>query len=177
MRWVTAHRTPAVTAVAEAVMDAGTGWGGMITLALLAIGTVAAFRAYRPALAAAVALVVVTVATRLLKPAIARPRPAGALTLVDPGGYAMPSSHAAALAALAVAVLVALAPPASGRAAHRRATVVVAAVLVVVGVLMVYLGAHWPTDVLAGWALGGLVGWAAGRTVRALRPVRGAARR
>ena len=32
------------------------------------------------------------------------------------------------------------------------------AVTALVGVCMVYLGAHWTTDVLAGWVLGAVIG-------------------
>jgi membrane-associated phospholipid phosphatase len=45
------------------------------------------------------------------------------------------------------------------------ATVILGSLVVFVGACMVYIGAHWPTDVLAGWllggALGGVIGWLA----------------
>lgn len=87
----------------------------------------------------------------LTKDGVDRPRPSGAL--VDAMGSSFPSGHAAygtiyvALAVIAARVL----PGLASRAALVVAALVVAAV---VGATRVYLGAHFYSDVLAGWALG-----------------------
>jgi undecaprenyl-diphosphatase len=165
MRFVTAHRTPALTALAKAVETAGDSRQVLVSVLVGALALVAALRAWRPAAAAVLALVTTQLAAHVLKDLVQRPRPDGAFALLPLDGWAMPSTHAARVAAVSLAVLVAAGWSASG---ERRALALalvwaVVAVNVAVGVFMVYLGAHWPTDVLAGWALGAALGWAAGR--------------
>lgn len=78
-------------------------------------------------------------------------RPASALEavsqLLSADGASFPSSHAAILLALALAVY---------RFRPDLGKVLVAGALVV-GLARVIAGAHWPSDVLAGWILAGLV--------------------
>lgn len=104
----------------------------------------------------AMAWVVVGLATLLLtetiKLAVGRQRPALWPHLVTVSGFAFPSGHAMASAALFPLLgWVALRARRRWRALGYALGLVVAAY---VGAGRLYLGVHWPSDVLAGWALG-----------------------
>jgi undecaprenyl-diphosphatase len=168
LRFVAAHRTPALTGLAEAVQTAGDSRQVLAALGVAALATVVALKAWRVGAAVVVGLAAAWLATDALKDVVQRPRPDAALAMLSIDGWAMPSGHAARLAAVTLAVLVAAGWSTSGeRRALALAVGWTAGVAnVVIGVFLVYLGTHWPTDVLAGWALGGAIGWAAGRTAR-----------
>jgi undecaprenyl-diphosphatase len=80
-----------------------------------------------------------------LKEVVARPRPEGS-------AFGFPSGHATAVAAYAGAVLYLASdlPRRAGTAVRALAVMVMLAV----GVARIVLRAHWPSDVLAGFALG-----------------------
>jgi undecaprenyl-diphosphatase len=94
------------------------------------------------------------VLSNLLKLAIERPRPDLVARLVEVNTTSFPSGHAT-LAAVTYLTLGALL---SRVEARRRAKIYVLTVAVgltfLIGVSRIYLGVHWPTDVLAGWCVG-----------------------
>lgn len=94
------------------------------------------------------------VLSNVLKFAIERPRPDLVARLIEVNTSSFPSGHAT-LAAVTYLTLGALL---SRVEARRRAKIYVLAVAVVltflIGVSRIYLGVHWPTDVLAGWCIG-----------------------
>ncbi len=96
----------------------------------------------------------------LAKSGFARARPDVVAHLVPVHNASFPSGHAAS-SAICYLTLAALAAQVTPDARVRRYLAIVAILLVgAVGASRVYLGVHWPSDVLAGWCFGTL--WALG---------------
>lgn len=164
---------PALDAVMRLLSWRAFGIGfGLLLAAILAWRLRA--HAWRALLALGLAILVSDLlGARLVRPLFPRMRPCYAL---PPGSFrwlapaangpSLPSLHAANMSALAL--VAALAWPRLAPLAY--------VVALAVSVSRVYLGVHWPTDVLAGWVWGTVSGalgwWIAGLL---LRPRRGPA--
>lgn len=142
---VRARRRPAATRVAHAVSDLAEPAVAYPVLALA--GVVAAcrngewWRAGAPCLAVAGG----AMARRRLSRLIARQRPPATAWLIEPEGFSFPSKHTT----LAVLAAGATARALGVRGGPLRATTLLAAAGI--GASRIYLGVHWPTDVIAGW--------------------------
>jgi undecaprenyl-diphosphatase len=130
------------------------GFGVLALVTLMAVGYLLMFRKWGSALTVLVATLGGTLISEGLKVGFARPRPDLVAHAVDVTSMSFPSGHAM-LSAVTYLTLGALLARTQER---RRARVYILAVSVLltllIGVSRIYLGVHWPTDVLAGWCLG-----------------------
>jgi undecaprenyl-diphosphatase len=154
----TAHRPAALVEVARVV----TGLGNVLVLAALAV--VAGIVLWRcgaglvVAVAPGLALGAAAAIDGLGKSIVGRARPPASLRLVAESDASFPSGHAANSTALFVAVGILVAAIILRRPAARVLAVVASGVVAgLVGLSRLVLGVHWPTDVLAGWAVGVVV--------------------
>jgi undecaprenyl-diphosphatase len=162
--------------IEEAVRDI-TALGGTTLVVVVTVVSVLAFLFHKKRVHALVMAGVVLAAwgsSQATKALYGRPRP----DLVPHDAYvysaSFPSGHStmSTAAFLTLAMLIASLEPL--RRSKALAYIVAALFVVGVGFSRVYLGVHWPTDVLAGWCLGSawaLAGWMALRALRA--PTRG----
>jgi undecaprenyl-diphosphatase len=89
----------------------------------------------------------------LVKALVQRARPVVQDPISHSPGYSFPSGHAFNIAVV-VTVLVFLLWPLLSRAGRRVAVAVAVVVALVVGLDRMFLGVHYPSDVVAGWILG-----------------------
>ena len=148
-----AHRTGWLTLIMRGATWLGSSY---VLVPVLIVATVVLLRQppWRPARRLWQAYAGSVLLYTLVKPVVNRPRPPAADLIGRVVGPAYPSGHAAqALAAWGMLAIVL----AAGRSARVRAWLfaAAAALVLLVGISRIYLGAHWPTDVYAGYALAG----------------------
>jgi membrane-associated phospholipid phosphatase len=150
------HREPWLTTVMRMITALGSS---RVLLPLVIVAGLvwwARSRSLRPGMVLLVSYAGAVALSNAVKLLVDRPRPPAGLMLVQVTGSAFPSGHAAQSIAV-YGVLAALL--AGSRASWTTKVMSWSAALLlsgVIGISRLYLGAHWLTDVLAGWALGAL---------------------
>lgn len=148
IRWLEPYRSPALTRFFTLVTDLGSTVGYLLLLPVIWWGF-----SWKVGARIFVALVLSVYLNSLIKDTVALPRPFvysdDVTSLRTPGEYSFPSGHSQQ-AALFWGLL----------ALHFRKrwfTGVAVAIAFLVGFSRVYLGVHFPSDVLVGWALGAAI--------------------
>lgn len=136
------------------------GTAVLTLITLVAIGYLLINRQRDAALLMLIAVAGGTMLSHVLKLGFERPRPDLVAHLVDVQTLSFPSGHAM-LSAVTYLTLGALLARVQARKRLKAYVLGVAVLLtLLIGLSRIYLGVHWPTDVLAGWAAG--AAWALG---------------
>ncbi len=135
------------------------GSTGVLTLLVLCVaGFLALIGRRRTALAVIVWSAAGTLVSHLTKLGFARPRPDLVPHAADVFTPSFPSGHAMLSAVIYLTLGALIASTQSDRRVKSYVLGIAVLLTLLVGWSRVYLGVHWPSDVLAGWALG--AGWA-----------------
>ena len=153
--YVIAHRSGWATVLMKAV----TWLGSNLVLIPLVLGLGGYFilrrRDWRPLAKLAASLLGAVLLYEIVKPLVGRPRPPARFQVgYHFSGSAFPSGHTTQ--GIAVWGMIALLTAAALGRRKYIPFVVAVLIVVVVGFSRIYLGAHWLSDVLGGYALGGL---------------------
>jgi undecaprenyl-diphosphatase len=153
LEWMAARRTPALTGFMVGV----TALGSPRFLAVLIIVTLAILIVRRDR-RDIVHLIVVSLGVWALesvtKGLVARARPTEVEALVKVSGFSFPSGHSLATAALCLTIALIASSHLRARTAKAALIAGAAMLILLVALSRVYLGVHYPSDVLSGISLG-----------------------
>jgi undecaprenyl-diphosphatase len=158
--WFQAHRLPALDTVMTFVTFLGEEWV-VLLVAVLASVALAVRRRRRTAFLFATTCLLCWLFSQAVKETVRRPRPdfpghpLAPVSLLHPDQptFSFPSVHSSGSASVYVTLALLVA---KGWPRRRRVLLVAGSLLLtgLIGLSRVYLGFHYPTDVLAGWAVG-----------------------
>ncbi len=156
VRAVAEQRTATLTEIAKVVTWAGSGFL-LVPLALICCLALVRADLRQEALAVALSLGGAMLLADLIKLLVSRPRPP-LEHLQAVTGSSFPSAHATQASAFWLSLVLVLRATGGSRTAICLAAAVALVIVAAVATSRVYLGVHYPSDVIAGIALG--TGWA-----------------
>ncbi len=150
LAWIISLRTPGLNTLMEAVTYLG-NWEAIAVLCLFLWANQSLRRSY--AFPVTMMAGVTVILKFLIKSAVARPRPDAADFLIEQGGTSFPSGHA--LTAMAVFFLLYLLIKRDKIWEKKRRPLMAVALILAffIGLSRIYVGVHYPLDVLSGWLL------------------------
>lgn len=154
VRYVAGHRVGWLTAVMRIITDLGSD--AVLLIVVLVAGLILRRQtgSWRPLFVLLAVAVGAVALERIIKLIVARPRPPAQWRVFHEKGWSFPSGHATHSAAVCGSVAyLATHIRALGRRAHAAVWVIAIGACFLIGISRVYLGAHWPTDVIGGWIL------------------------
>ena len=147
-------RCDALTHAARAITYIG-NWQSIVALCLALLIVKPLRVTYGIPVSAGAAFV--TLLNKAIKNAVQRPRPDDILHLVNEGGFSFSSGHSITSMFVFGMLIYLVRINVKNRTAANVWTVILAIPMICIGLSRIYLGVHYPSDVLAGWCLGAAV--------------------
>ncbi len=150
-QWVYGHRNPALNGVMIAVTYLG-NWQTVVTVGADLLVLPQTRRRY--GLPYACFAAASTVLYKIMKTVFARPRPEVAVRLIEESGWSFPSGHSMNCIVCYGILIYLLRRHCQDRRLVNALTILLSLLILSIGCSRVYVGVHYPTDILGGWSLG-----------------------
>ncbi len=160
LRLIAAHRPPWAITTARVITDLGSPLGAAVTAVTVGVALAWMRRSWLPLLVLVLAAGGIGVINTSVKLLVGRSRPPAAAAVLGEHGFSFPSGHTVGTAVvwLLCAWLISRGVHSDRVISRRTVRIAVWTVallfVVAVGTTRVFLGVHFPSDVLAAWALG-----------------------
>ncbi len=149
LNYVASFRSPALTPFMRIITECG----GAYVIGAATIILFFAIKNKRLSFAILGNIIGILVVNQLFKFAIQRPRPDEALRLIEQGGYSFPSGHSMGSMAFYGFLVYLDFRYFKNNIVRWGSTIALGLLVALIGISRIYLGVHYPSDVLAGFLL------------------------
>lgn len=150
-QWFYSIRNPILTPVIKCITFLG-NWQSITLICILLLFFKESRRKY--GYAVSVAAILISFLNKGVKLLFERPRPDASLHLIEQGGFSFTSGHSITSLVVFGMLIYLVRNYVQGERKKNWLTILLCIPLICVGLSRIYLGVHYPSDVLGGWCLG-----------------------